>query len=123
MISGTFFPAAVVAVSAGWPLAACGAVTGATGELVPIVLKTDAGIFVSSLTVVASVGWKVEEFLLLAVPPLASLMMTRAATTTTTSPTASHVKRPAGRPPLAGARVGAGRFFDAGVLATVLLFK
>src|ERR1017187_10989353 len=102
MISGTFFPAAVVAVSAGWPLAACGAVTGATGELVPIVLKTDAGIFVSSLTVVASVGWKVEEFLPLAVPPLASLMMTRAAPTTTTSPTPTHGRGPPGLPPPPG---------------------
>jgi 8-oxo-dGTP pyrophosphatase MutT (NUDIX family) len=47
--------------------------------------------------------------------------MTSAATTTTTSPTAIHVKRPAGRPLLAGGLGGAERCFDVEVLATMLL--
>jgi hypothetical protein len=71
--------------------------------------------------------------------PLVTLMITSATTTMITRPTASQVKRPAGRPPLAGPLVGplagpcggllgdCGPFadvvglFDAGALATVLL--
>ena len=54
-------------------------------------------------------------------------MMTRAATTTTTSPTAIHVKSPAGRPPraggLLGAFEGAGRRCGLELLGTVLLYR
>ncbi len=86
-------------------------------------LKTDAGTVVSAVRFAALMGEKLEEPVLV-VPPLATLMITRAATTMTTSPTASHVKSPAGRPPRAftGGRVVLGRFFCAEVLATMLLF-
>jgi hypothetical protein len=94
--------------------------------VMPTELKTDAGIVVSSVMTPGLMGWKVDDEGDFAGPPLVTLMMTRAATTTTTSPTAIHVKSPAGRPPFAGARlgalVGAGRRLAAEVLATVLLY-
>ena len=62
----------------------------------PTVSKTEAGTFVTWLTVAASVAWKLDS--LGDEDPLVTLMMTSVATTTTTSPTAIQVNRPAGRP-------------------------
>jgi hypothetical protein len=67
-------------------------------------------------------GWKVDDEGVFAGPPLATLIITSAATTTTTSPTAIHVKSPAGRPPLAGAFEGAGRRCGRELFGTELLY-
>jgi hypothetical protein len=108
---------------------AWGGVTGATGVVTPTALKTDAGTLVSSLTMAGLVAWK-PALPLGSVEPPVNLMITSPATTSTTSPTASQVKRPAGRPPRAltgafletgGLFEATGGLFDAGRFATVLL--
>jgi hypothetical protein len=91
------------------------------GEVIPTVLKTEAGTDVSWATVVGLAACQFDEALAGDPLPLATLMMTRAATTTTTRPTASHVNSPAGRPPRAGLRAALGRWLVGFFVATVLL--
>jgi hypothetical protein len=103
-------------VSAGCPLSGDGAVIGATGELTPTVLNTESGTEDIWLMVVASTDSKVDEAFA-AGDPLVIFITTRPTTITRTTPTAIHVKSPAGRPPFAGVWA----FLLAGDFATMLL--
>ena len=114
-INGSDFPLTVL-TSAGCPLSGDGAVIGATGEVTPTVLNTDAGTEDNWLMVVASTASKVVDAFA-AGEPLVILMTTRPITITRTTPTAIQVKRPAGRPPFAGDWA----FLLAGDFATMLL--
>ena len=61
-------PLEEVPVSRGWPLSWMGGETGATGEVIPTVLKTLVGMVVNSETVVASVAWKAPVVVVVAGP-------------------------------------------------------
>ena len=105
-MTGTFCPLALVVYSGGRFFSACGGLAGATGDVMPTALNTEAGTFVICWTVVGLAACQLELLLGGVELPDVSLTMTNATPTTTTRPTASQVNRPAGRPRRAGARLG-----------------